>query len=77
MKEAGIDKVKYYVMQVDHLLMIELVESDEGAVIVQKVCSILWYDFPNPDLVEVVVKWQGNLKKAENGEDEEGKFLHA
>ena len=33
-------------------------------------------DLSEPDPVEVTVKRQGNLKNAENEEDEESKFLH-
>ena len=52
MKEAGIDKVKYYVMQVDCLLIHRVsnicskIESGERAVVVQKVCSVICEDLP-------------------------------
>ena len=82
MKEPGIDKVKYYVMQVDHLLddgignICSKIESGEGAVVAQKVCTVVCEDLPDPDPVEVTMKRQGNLKKAEDEEDEESKFWH-
>jgi hypothetical protein len=80
MKEPGIDKVKYYVMQVDRLLddgignICSKIESGEGALVAQKVCTVICEDLPDPDPVEVTMKRQGNLKKAEDEEDEESKF---
>ena len=80
MKEAGIDKVKYYVMQADCLLddgignICSKIESGEGAVVAQKLCMAICEDLPHPDPVEVTMKRQGNLKTAEDEEDEEGKF---
>ena len=80
MKEPGIDKVKYYVMQADRLLddgignICSKIESGEGAVVVQKLCMVICGDLPDPDPVEVTIKRQGNLKKAEDEEDEEGEF---
>jgi len=79
MKEPGFDKVKYYVMQVDCLLddgigkICSKIESGEGAVMAQKLCSFICEDLPEPDPVEVTVKRQGNLKKAEDEEEEESK----
>ena len=81
MKEPGIDKVKYYVMPADHLLddgignICSKIESGEGALVVQKVCNVIC-DLPDPDPVEVTMKRQGKLKKAEDEEDEESKFWH-
>ena len=69
MKEPGIDKVKYYVMQVDRLLddgignICSKIESGEGAVVAQKVYTVLCEDLPEPDPVEMTMKRQGNLKK--------------
>ena len=80
MKEPGIDKVKYYVMQADCLLddgignICSKIESGEGAEVAQKLCTVICGDLPDPDPVEVTMKWQGNLKEAEDEEDEEGKF---
>ena len=79
MKEPGIDKVKYYVMQCDCLLddgisnFCSKLEGGEGAVVVQKVCNVICDDLPETDSVEVTVKRQGNLKKAEDEEEEESK----
>ena len=80
MKEPGIDKVKYYVMQFDHHLddgisnICSKIAGGEGAVGVQKVCNVICDDLPETDSVEVTVKRQGNLKKAEDEEEEESKY---
>ena len=42
----------------------------------QTVCTVICEDIPEPDPLEVTVKRQGNLKKAENEEDEESKVWH-
>ena len=42
----------------------------------QKVCTVVCEDLPDTDPVEVTMKRQGNLKKAEDEEDEESKFWH-
>ncbi len=82
MTEPGIDKVKYYVMQVDQLLddrignICSKIARCEGAVVVQKVCSVICDNLPESDPVEVTVKRQGNLKKAEDDEDKESEFWH-
>ena len=52
------------------------VVKGEGAVIAQKVCSVICEDHLEPDPVEATVKRKGNLKNVENEEDEESKFLH-
>ncbi len=78
-KEPGIDKLKYYVMQFDHLLddgisnICSKIEGGEGAVVVQKVCNVICDNLPETDSVEVTVKREGNLKKAEEEEEEESK----
>ena len=40
---------------------------------VQKVCNVICDNLPETDSVEVTVKRQGNLKKAEDEEEEESK----
>ena len=42
----------------------------------QKVCTVICEDLPEPDPVEVTVKRQCNLKKAEDEEDEESMFRY-
>ncbi len=82
MKKPGIDKVKYYVMQADHLLddgignICSKIESGEESAVVQKVRTVICEDLPDPDPVEVTMKRHGNLKKSEDKEDEESKFWH-
>ena len=73
MKEARIDKVKYYVMEVNHVLddrignICSKIESGKGAVIAQKVCNVICDDLPETDSVKVTVKRQGNLNRGERG----------
>ncbi len=42
----------------------------------QKICYVICNDLPGTDRVEVTMKREGNLKKAEDEEDEETKFGH-
>ena len=54
MKEAAIDKVKYYIMQVDRLMddgienVCSKMESVDGSLILMKLCDIVCLDLPVP-----------------------------
>ena len=54
MKDAAIDKVKYYVMQVDRLKddgienIYSKMDSVEGSVILRKLCEVVCLDIPEP-----------------------------
>ena len=66
MKEAAIDKVKYYIMQVDRLMddgienVCSKMDSVEGSPILMKLCDVVCLDLPVP-----LVNIEGNVKKEE------------
>lgn len=68
MKEGGIDKVKYYIMQVNCLLddgignVCSKKESAEESPVVQKLCDVVCVDLLDPD-----EKSQNKFKMQEDG----------
>ena len=65
-KESAIDKVKYYIMQVDNLMddgienVCSKMASVDGSLILMKLCDIVCLDLPVPG-----GNIQGNVKKEE------------